>query len=179
MHVLIGKRQILLAALTVMLGLAVFVNWYYTNNGASLSPEGAQEAQNAVDASDGAASYVNAEAEEEYFANVRLNRETALSSALEELEAVMASAGEGSDEAQTVREKIAVLTANAKIESDIENLVSAQLGGSCVAVAGDAGIDVIVPRALLTETNVLQISDIIRGVCGTRFENVRVAAAMT
>lgn len=177
MHVLIGKRQIVLAALVVMLGLAVFVNWYYTNNGISLSPEG--QAQAGTEKSeDGAAAYTSAEGEAAYFATVKLNREASLSAALEELEAVMAGAGDASGDEQSVREKIALLTASAKKETDIEGLVSAQIGGECVAVVSENGVDVIVPQAKLNESNVLAISDIVRGVCGAAVENVRVAAAL-
>ena len=177
MHVLIGKRQLVLAGLVVILGLAVFVNWYFTENGAPLSPEGAAEAQNTA-AADGAASFVNASDAADYFADVKLNREISLSAALEELEAVMASAEASAADVEAAREQIAGLTAAAKIESDIENLVSVQLGGECVAVAGEDTLQIVVSPDALNDTAVLQISDIIRSVCGTKYENIRISAAM-
>ena len=175
MHVLIGKRQILLAATVVTLGLAVFVNWYYTKNGTPLSPEGASPAAQEDGLNDGAAALASA-SEEDYFATVKLNREKTLAAALEELETVMASADDSADDVSAVREKIAALTQAAKLQTDIESLVSAQVGGECVAVAGENGLEVIVSKGALTEENVLRISDIVRGVCGSTFENVRVAA---
>lgn len=178
MHVLIGKRQIVLAALVVMLGLAVFVNWYYTGSGTQLFPEGTAEKQSA-DVPDGAAAFTSAEDEADYFAAVRLNREVTLSNAIEELEAVMASADAEEADIAGVSEQIAALTAAAKMESDIENLVTAQLGGNCVAVASGSSLDVIVSKATLSDSAVLQISDIIRSVCSDRFENVRIAAALS
>ena len=176
MHVLIGKRQIVLGTLLVMLGLAVFVNWYYTNNYEPLSPEGTVQAEE--ETPNGAASFVSAETAEDYFASVRLNREKTLSAALEELEAVMAGAQDGGEEAQSAREKIAALTSCAKMENDIENLVSAQVGSECVAVIGENAVEVIVPQEYLKDDVVLKVSDIIRGVCGSAYENVRVAPAM-
>ncbi len=88
----------------------------------------------------------------------------------------MASADGSADDVGAAREKIAALTQAAKLQTDIESLVSAQVGGECVAVAGENGLEVIVSKGALTEENVLRISDIVRGVCGSTFENVRVAA---
>ncbi len=177
MHVLIGKRQLVLAALVAALGLAVFVNWYFTGSGARFSPEG-QAANEAGTAENGAAEFVSAEQEQEYFAAVKLNRETALSAALEELQTVTASADADGTDLQAVREKVAKLTSAAKTESDIESLITAQLGGDCVAVLGENGVDVIVSRENFNDTAVLQISDIVRSVCGAQLENVRVASVM-
>ena len=177
MHVLIGKRQIVLAALVVMLGMAVFVNWYYSGTGKELFPEGSASEERA-DKADGAAAFTAAE-EEDYFAAVKLNRETTLSNAIEELQAVMASADADDADVAGVSEQIAALTAAAKMESDIENLVTAQLGGDCVAVASGSSLDVIVSKETLNDSAVLQISDIIRSVSSDQFENIRIAAALS
>lgn len=179
MHVLIGKRQIMLAALVVMLGLAVFVNWYYTNNGVELSPEGAADAGNTSQSSEGAAMFTSAEEEDEYFATVKLQRSASQSAAIEELQAVLASSEGAVEDIQSVSDKIAALTAAAKAEGDIESLVTAQLGGNCVAVIGDNSIDVIISPSNLNSTSVLVISDIINNVVGRTYENVRIAAALS
>ena len=175
MHVLIGKRQLLLAGLVIMLGLAVFVNWYYTTNGAPLSPEGAAEGPTQET---GGARFTSAEEEADYFATVKLERETRLSAALEELEAVRTRAEEGGETSADILAQMTALTVAAKTENDIESLVTAQLGGNCVAVVNEDSVDVIVSRETLNETNVLVISDIVRSVVGDGVENVRVAAAM-
>ncbi len=177
MHVLIGKRQLVLAGLVVILGLAVFVNWYFTENGKPLSPEGAADAAS-PSAADGAASFASSSDAAEYFSQAKLDRETSLSAALEQLEAVMASAEADDPEARAARERVAALTAAAKIETDIESLVSVQLGAQCVAVAGEDTVEVIVSPEALNDTAVLRISDIIRSVCGTKYENIRISAVM-
>ena len=176
MHVLIGKRQILLAGLVIMLGLAVFVNWYYTSNGEPLSPEGKA---GDTTLSNGAATFTSAEEEADYFASVKLERETRLSAALEELEAVRTGAEEGGETAENILAQMTALTVAAKTENDIESLVAAQLGGNCVAVVSENGVEVIVSKETLNETAVLVISDIVRSVMGDGVENVRVAAVMT
>ena len=73
-----------LAALVVMLGLAVFVNWYYSGTDTKLSPEGtAEHASETADAADGAARFTSGEeSEADYFAAMKLNRSASLGEAL-------------------------------------------------------------------------------------------------
>ena len=176
MHVLIGKRQLILAGLVVMLGLAVFVNWYYTSDKTPLDPEGTAATDGAA-RSDGAASFASAEAEAEYFAALKLDRSAALSASIEELQAVAANASVTEDEKQDIGNRIAYLTERSRMESDIESLVTAQVGGNCVAVIGEGGVDVIVSPGRLNDASVLTISDIVQTVSGGAFEDIRIAAA--
>ncbi len=178
MHVLIGKRQLILAGLVIMLGLAVFVNWYYTGSRKPLDPEGTAATDNAA-RSDGSAAFASAEEEAEYFAALKLNRSTELSTSLEELQAVAANASVGEEQVRSASDRIAYLTEISRMENDIENLVTAQIGGNCVAVIGNGGIDVIVSADKLNDRSVLTISDIVQTVSGGGFENVRVTSPKT
>ena len=175
MHVLIGKKQIVIAVLVVALGLAVFVNWYYSD-GTRLFPgspsEQAEQAQ-----PDGSAQYVNGLSDEEYFASVRMNRDSARGEALEELQAVLSQAVEDSDAAVTTAKAIEQLSAEVKMESDIESLVVGKIGADCVAVIADNSVDVVVTKAALNDGNVLAISDVVSQVCGDAYENVRISSA--
>ena len=174
MHVLIGKKQIVIAALVTALGLAVFVNWYYSD-GTRLFPGASAEPSQADP--DGAAQYVNGLSDEEYFASVRMNRDSARGEALEELQAVLSQAVEDSEAAASTARTIEQMSAEAKMESDIESLVSGKIGAACVAVIADNSVDVVVSSGRLNDDAVLQINDIIRKVCGTQYENVRISAA--
>ena len=173
MHILIGKKQIVIAALVTALGLAVFVNWYYSD-GTRLFPGTSSESSQPD--SDGAAQYVNGLSDEEYFATVRMNRDSARGDALEELQAVMAQAVEDSDAAANTAKAIEQLSAEAKMETDIEGLVSGKIGTDCVAVISDNSVDVVVTKTALNDSNVLAISDVVSQVCGEVYENVRVSA---
>ena len=178
MHVLLEKRQIVLAALVGMLGLAVFANWYFTGTKNEVFPEGTgANTENAEQAADGAALYASAE-EADYFAAAKLNRAAAHSEAMEELQAVMANAEGNEESARAVRASMDELSRAVKQESDMETLISAALGGDCVAVVSDNSVDVVVSKNALTDSAVLQINDIIRKVCGSAYENVRISAAL-
>ena len=101
MHVLLGKKQIVLAALVVALGLAVFVNWYYTGTNTQLYPEGEGPGK-ISSAPDGTAQLVNGEESGVLFSEIKLQRDTAHASSLQELQAVLASASvEGDTSAST------------------------------------------------------------------------------
>ena len=176
MHVLLEKRQLILAGLVVMLGLAVFVNWYFTGTKTELNPEGASAGEALDENANGVARYASA-GEADYFAAAKLNRATAHSEAMEQLEAVVASADENSETAAAARASIDALSTAVKQESDMETLITAALGGDCVAVVADNSVDVVVSSGTLTDDAVLQINDIIHKVCGTQYENVRISAA--
>ncbi len=172
MHVLIGKKQIVIAVLIAALGLAVFVNWYYSD-GTRLFPGVSEKTDQAQ--SDGAAQYVNGLSDEEYFATVRMNRDSARGEALEELQAVLSQAVEDSDAAVTTAKAIEQMSAEVKMESDIESLVSGRIGAACVAVISDNSVDVVVTKSALNDNNVLAISDVVSQVCGSAYENIRVS----
>lgn len=179
MHLLLGKRQLILAGLVVLLGLAVFVNWYFTGTDKQLSPEGAANAAESGENS-GAAEYVNAEAETkpgDAFAAARLARNAQRDKSTEELKAVMASAGEDTDAAAKASAAIEDIAKTASVETDLESLVGAATGNECVAVISENTVNILVPSDDLNDDAVLKISDIISGVCGKKYENIRISSA--
>ena len=161
MNLLIKRRQLILATLVVALGAAVFVNWYYTGNNSTIrSPEettGSEYVQNL-----GEAKYVNATGEEaDYFSEVKLNRQKSRDDALDKLNKSLEKAKSGSEEAKEITESIDKLTAQIKLESDVEALISAKLASECVAVINEKSAQVVVSKDALSEDATLQIIDVI------------------
>jgi stage III sporulation protein AH len=161
MNVLIKRRQLVLATLVVALGAAVFVNWYYTGNNSTIqSPEettGSEYVQNL-----GEAKYVNATGEEaDYFSEVKLNRQKSRDEALEALNKSLEKAKSGSEEAKKITASIDELTAQIKLESDVESLISAKLASECVAVINEKSAQIVVSKDALSEDVALQIIDVI------------------
>ena len=177
MHVLLGKKQIVLAALVVALGLAVFVNWYYTGTDTRLFPEGDSQNNLSVEAPDGTAQLVNGENQAEHFSEIRLQRDTAHASALEELQAVLASATGETEASVTTAKAIERLQNEIKMESDIESLVTGRTGSDCIAVISENAVEIVVPTAALSDTNVLAISDVVNEVCSGKYENIKISGA--
>lgn len=178
MHVLLGKKQIVLAALVAALGLAVFVNWYYSGTQTEIFPEGSAENGISADAPDGEAQYVSGGDDGEYFASVKLQRDTAHAETIDELQAVLTSAGEGSEAAVSTAKAIETISNVIKMETDIESLVSGKTGSECVAVISENSVEVVVPTASLNDSNVLTISDVVNEVCNGKYENIKISGAV-
>ncbi len=178
MHVLLGKKQIVLAALVAALGLAVFVNWYYSGTDTEIFPEGSAGENVSVDAPDGQANFVGNSDDGEYFSSVRLARDTAHAQALDELQVVLTNASADSDTAVQTAKAIEELSSVIKMESDIEGLVNGKTGSPCVAVISENTVEIVVPSSNLTDMNVLAISDVVNEVCGNKYENVKISGAV-
>ena len=176
MHILIGKKQIVVSALIAALSLAVFVNWYYTNSGKSLRPEGQRPAAEATNP--GAPAFTSEEEARDYFDGMRLTRQARDAAALEDLQAVAAAAVPGSDEANAAVAAVAAYTERIRCRNDIEDLVSSTVGCPCIAVLSDTAVDVVLAPSDLTEKNVLAVSDVIRSVVGGKVEDLRISAAV-
>lgn len=175
MHLLIGRRQIVLSALVLTLGLAVFINWYFTGTDTPLQPEGTAAAEEKDREEVGAIESVNAE-ETDYFASVRMERSAARDAEVEQLRDVLAQSAEDSESAVQAAALINSLSSAGQREGDIESLVSSTLGGDCVAVISDNSIEIVVDSGNLNEDSVLRISDIVNSVCGNDYENIRISA---
>lgn len=161
MNLLIKRRQLILATLVVALGAAVFVNWYYTgNNSVIQTPEETTE-KNFVQ-NLGEAQYVNATGENsDYFSDVKLKRQKSRDEALDKLNKSLGKAKTGSEEAKKITESIDKLTAQIKLESDIEALISAKLASECVVVINEKSAQVVVSKGTLSEDATLQIIDVV------------------
>ncbi len=161
MNVLIKRRQLILATLVVALGAAVFVNWYYTGNNSTIQSP-VETTENEYVQNLGEAKYVNAKGEEaDYFSEVKLNRQKSRDEALEALNKSLEKAKSGSDEAKKITKSIESLTAQIKLESDVEALISAKLASECVAVINEKSAQVVVSKGALSEDAALQIIDVI------------------
>lgn len=174
MNVLIKRRQLILATLVVALGAAVFVNWYYTGNNSSVqSAEETTESEYVQNL--GEAKYVNANGEAaDYFSEVKLNRQKSRDESLEKLNESLKTVKSGSEEAKEITKSIDELSAQIKLESDIEALISAKLASECVAVINEKSAQVVVAKDALGDDAALQIIDIITTNTELTAENIKI-----
>ncbi len=100
-NLIIGKKHIILACLTLILGVAVYMNYAFASVEDDITAEktmaGADGADSAEAANYGDAAFVSAEGESDYFAQVRLARMTSRDEAAETLSAILGG-GDLSDE---------------------------------------------------------------------------------
>ena len=161
------KRNIVIAAVLVFVGAAVYLNWSYNSRWGAADPamveaedaatEAANEAYTAASAgTDGASVAVSA-----YFDEARLTRQTSRDEAL----ALLEQACSGQDASQDVidesmRQINAMASWNLQ-ESLLENQLLAKNFTDCVVFVGDDGVTVAVPAPVdgLTDTQVAQITE--------------------
>lgn len=187
----VWKRNAVVLAIVLFVGVAVYLNWSYNNqltgegsgsdagdgkvlgqttlvNGVDEEQEG-ETADSAGDAGDASG----------YFASARLNRQQARDSALELLQE--AAADEKAD--QTVVDE-----ANASIqtmadytlsEAQVENLVTAKGYGDCVCFIGEDGVNLVVSATSqgLSETDIAKIVEIVREETGLSADQIKIIEA--
>ena len=178
-----GKRKIILAALVVTLGLAVYLNVQFSNAGGGLTATGALDAGKSL----GDAQFVNgttaegdpadtdAAASGDYFAEARQNRQKARQEALDVLKDVINNVKADEASKKDAVSKSALIASQADTEAKIENLVKAKGFKDCVAVLGDADANVVVKTEKdLIESEVAQIKDIVMAQSKVSAENIKI-----
>lgn len=154
---IIGRKQLLTFSLVFALGLAVFVNWYYTK------PQNIEkEPEVTNNANLGDAQYVNSDSvEADFFQSAELNRNKAHDSAKEYLSSIIADEKIDEETKASAREKLINISEQIKVENDIENLVSAQIKNKCIVTYDLESIEVILPKDTVNEEVALKIKSII------------------
>ena len=174
----IKRKHLVLTGLVIALGTAMFVNWYYTKPEAKSVSKAADETTT-VSANLGDAMYVNgtaAAAESDWLSEAKLKRTSAHDEAKSALEDVINSSDADSDSKQKASEGLEKLTKNITDESDIENLITAKLGGKCLVSLGESA-SVTVEKGYLTDEALTQIVDIVTAKSGLPSSKVTVVEA--
>ncbi len=157
---IIGKKQLLTLSLVCALGLAVFVNWYYTNQFNNTNEPEVTEKHNL-----GEAQLVNSnsitENDDEYFSQAKINRTKAHDDSTERLEAIIKNDSLDKDTIELAQKQLVSISDQIKLETDIENLIKAQLKAECVVTYDIDSIEVIMPKESIDEKSVIKIKDII------------------
>lgn len=178
MSATIKRKHLVLTGLVIALGTAMFVNWYYTKPEAKSVSKAADETTT-VSANLGDAMYVNgtaAAAESDWLSEAKLKRTSAHDEAKSALEDVINSSDADSDSKQKASEGLEKLTKNITDESDIENLITAKLGGKCLVSLGESA-SVTVEKGYLTDEALTQIVDIVTAKSGLPSSKVTVVEA--
>lgn len=175
------KRNAVIAGVLVLICAGIYLNW--------LSGSKTPELTQTLDAdkvlgeatlvmNDGAmpqASPVSKQdSTDEYFAQMRLSRQTARDDAIMLLQETISYA-EDEDTSETSR-KLEGIIADALAESEIESLVIAKGYQDCVAYISDDGISLAVASPIegLTQSDVALLADIVMGQTDLSLSDIRV-----
>ena len=133
LNLIIGRKQIAVAGLAVLLGAAVYVNYLYSAKPVETSENGS-DSETATygeirfvgaDASGGDIS-ITASDSDEYFAQARLDKQKSRDESIEVLQSFYYGGDSTSDELAVISEDVREVSGYIEAESRIENLLRAQ-----------------------------------------------------
>ena len=159
MNMIIGKKHIILSALIVALGVAVYLNWEYVKtNGDFMASDGLVAVDGAQDADGGNATYGEA-----YFAEAKLSRTKSRDEAIDALKYMLEDTNLDSDKMAELTMAATTMAKTIETEGKIENLIKAKGFEDCMVYLDEDKIDVIVRCEDMTDSEAAQIKDVILG----------------
>lgn len=175
MNVIIRKRQIIMSALVLALGSAVFVNWYFTKPEAEQTGKEEKVSYSII----GDAQYVSATEEESVptesaMNEATLSRSKAHNEALDKLKEVINDSSASKSAVDSAAKQLAKLTDTIKLEADIEALVKSKCGFDCVVMINGSNAEVVCEKGKLDSTSILQIKEIILKHTQLNSENITI-----
>ena len=183
MSVILGKKQIVLASLVTILGIAVYLNYVFTDTGnfdlLTASQSDSSETENYGEAQLTGAepveeTTVESSGESDYFTSARLERRKARDEAIETLAQTLGAEEMTDDEKELAAEKALAVSAQIESENKIETLVKAKVFAECLAYVDADSARVIVRTDGLTAETANQIKNIIIEETGLSAEDVSV-----
>ena len=189
---MLGKKHIILSALVLALGAAVYINWQFTGTKVvDASAEGEESG------TIGAAQYVNtgvsedaptsdsdttestagnlSESGKNYFAEAKLTRQQAQDKAIEQLEDIVENTTLSEKEKADAVSALSALTKTMELEVKIENLIKAKGYTECFVTLENQKASVVIssPDGLLANETI-SINEIVRNTAGIHFSDITI-----
>lgn len=195
-----GKRQLVLAALVVALGAAVYLNWQFSGNNqlpvtdaaADVSNRTLGEAQlvegsavsgaakpSATSSPASSVSSAPSAAKENtgaatYFSEANLSRRKARDEATELALKVLKDAESNDAAKKEAAAKAGEITENMVKESNIENLIKAKGFSDCLVFLQNSECSVVVKTKDSSPNNAVMIKDIVAGQSGVAYDKIKI-----
>lgn len=176
-NLIIGKKHIILACLTLILGAAIYMNYAFASvdeNESIIAAGTRGEEETAEAANYGDAAFVSAEGESDYFAQVRIARMTSRDEAVETLSTILGGGDLSGEESATYTSEAMNLSQLSDSENTIESLIKAQGFEDCVVYLNGTTANVVVKSEGLVPSEAAQIKDILLTEVTIPAENIRI-----
>lgn len=183
-----GKRQLILAALVLALGTAVYLNWQFSSN-KDLMDENSITSTKEL----GEAQFVNNTPSEEpkeekkdeepknsseYFSKAKSTRQKARDEATEMIKEILEDAKSSDESKKEAIEKASEVAKHIEQEANIENLIKAKGVTDCLAFIQNEECSVVVGTGeALNENLAVAIKDIISGQGGISPDKIKIVEA--
>lgn len=181
LNMILGKKQIVLASLILILGVAVYINWNVANNDASLATSGSVDSETSTSDTDAEKNYGDAQLvgnsvddTDDFFAKARLEKETSRDEAVATLAKMFGDSSASSEQVKDATEKAVATAQMIENESKMETLIKSKGFEDCVVYLSDQSAKVVVKSDGLDEAGAAQIMDIVVGESDIPSENVSI-----
>lgn len=171
-NAIIGKKQIILASLTLILGIAVYINYVLSQSPAELVPTNVYEGSGV---NYGDVAYVNTDNTADYFAQARIDRTASRGEAVETLQTILGGGDITEDEKSVISAKAIAMSQLIEKENKVENLIKAAGFEDCVVYLDGESASIVV-RAVdgLLPSQAAQIKDILLNEITIENEKIRI-----
>lgn len=176
-NLIIGKKHIILACLTLILGAAIYMNYAFASvdENENIIASGTRAEEDTAEAANyGDAAFVSAEGESDYFAQVRIARMTSRDEAVETLSTILGGGDLSGEESATYTNEAMNLSQLSDSENTIESLIKAQGFEDCVVYLNGTTANVVVKSEGLVPSEAAQIKDILLTEVTIPAENIRI-----
>ncbi|MEE0676126.1 MAG: SpoIIIAH-like family protein [Ruminococcus sp.] len=177
------KKYVVLAALALALGTAVYVNWQFSG----IKPDKTAKEL-------GAASYVSATVapstgdeavrtsaltneQESYFAKERTKRQNTQDSVIESARELLNIEEADVDEMNEAQREISGVLKNFTIQDSIESIIRAKGFSECLCCISDDGVTIIVPSSELDDTSALIIDDAVTSHYQVSYDDISITGS--
>ena len=193
MMMILKRKEVLIGSLILLILVAAFINFNYSQQPVdaaltsaqasaspspqpSASPDGQQVDETARKM--GEAQYVNSNAAEatdsNYFAEARMNKESARSKSMEMLNEMLNNANVDAENKQKAQEDMLALAAVTDKEASCENLIKAKGFEECVVFVNGDTVSVTVKSEGLSSSDLAKIQEIVSSQTGISIKNIKI-----
>lgn len=179
--IIIRKNHIILACLTLILGIAVYLSYAIGQEGIDADPVSGMSGQELRGEGDdlpsyGDAAFVNGEPEVEndYFAEARLERTISRDEAVETLSTLIGGGDLTEEELAVMKSEAIEVSKLVESESKVESLIKAQGFNDCIVYLDGETANIVVKTEGLIPAEAAQIKSILLSEVSVPAENIRI-----
>lgn len=180
MNMILGKRHIILAALVLSLGIAVYLNWVYSAEGGDFVATDAA-ATSEAGKNYGDSKYVSLDGEEiqvvadtKFFNEARVNRTKTRDEAVDSIKKMFKDASLNDTEKSALAVQAASLAEAIETEGTVEGLIKAKGFEDCMVYLSGDKADIVVKASGLQKEDVAKIKDIVLAQTSVAVENISI-----
>lgn len=179
-NLIIGKKQIILAGLTVLLGVAVYANYLHssTENEIPIQESAAGNYGDvrfvSSDISGSKEIVVSSTDSDKYFAQARLDKQQSRDEAVEVLQSFYFGGDSTEEELAVIAQDVIEVSNYIETETKVENLLKAQGFSEALCYLSDSSANVIVKTTGLDNAQAAQIKSTLLGEIAVPVENITI-----